>query len=387
MSNSVKRFLLGELWNYGKNESWYSYMAARGLHLQSVGNWFVTFEKGEPKKTRYRIEILQEAPSQEQLDVYSACGWKLVTSKQFFYIFSSPEESNAPELHTDPIEQSFVFQVLNKKLKRDVIIIALAVIFLLGIICSRLFLDKEPYLNATRRGYITLIIMFFIYVYILFEAIRGYVTIKKIRDSLLAGIPINHNRNWRLSHTISSAVYIILILIILTIILMPFYTAIKRDIYTASEVYQNFPIISINEIENKPVLDYYHNVDYNWSVLSPVQYSIYEDGYIEGEMQEDYSGAYYHTGIHVRYYELAFKSMVKGFTEDLIRRYYDNYRYGSIEKIEDSGNFEYMYAASEENSKLIFASAGNKVVFIKYFGNEDVKTVISLLKSKLGLKK
>jgi hypothetical protein len=57
MSKSVRRFLLGNLWDFGKNESWFSDMALKGMHLQSIGSWFVVFEKGEPKKTRYRIEI------------------------------------------------------------------------------------------------------------------------------------------------------------------------------------------------------------------------------------------------------------------------------------------------------------------------------------------
>ena len=64
MSKLVRRFKLGQLWEYGKNESWFSDMALKGLHLHSVGNLFVTFEKGMPKKTKYRIfDCLQPIPS------------------------------------------------------------------------------------------------------------------------------------------------------------------------------------------------------------------------------------------------------------------------------------------------------------------------------------
>lgn len=86
MSKSVRRFLLGNLWDFGKNESWFSDMALKGMHLQSIGSWFVVFEKGEPK-TRYRIEILEEGPSHEQVELYKEYGWDLVADKQIFCVF------------------------------------------------------------------------------------------------------------------------------------------------------------------------------------------------------------------------------------------------------------------------------------------------------------
>jgi hypothetical protein len=36
MSKSVRRFLLGNLWDFGKNESWFSDMALKG-HLGMTG--------------------------------------------------------------------------------------------------------------------------------------------------------------------------------------------------------------------------------------------------------------------------------------------------------------------------------------------------------------
>lgn len=68
MSKSVKKFMPGDLWDFGKNESWFSDMALKGLHLQSIGSWFAVFEKGQPQKTKYRIEVLEESPLRSSLN-------------------------------------------------------------------------------------------------------------------------------------------------------------------------------------------------------------------------------------------------------------------------------------------------------------------------------
>lgn len=384
MSKLVRRFMLGDLWDYGKNESWYSYMAAKGLHLQSVGDWLVTFEKGEPKNTKYRIEILEEVPTLEQLDLYKECGWELVTNKKIFYIFSSPEELNAPELQTDHMEQSFTFKMIKKQLKKSTLIINVAVLFMLAFIYIQFFLNSEPYLNIIRRSSITTIMLTIAYIYMLFESVRGYFAVKKIKDSLQNGIPINHEQKWKLSYIFSSIIYTILITMVLTAIYMPIYEVIKTDKYTSPKALDNLPTIRIFDIEETPVYDYWHDLVYDYSIISPVQYRIYEGGYVDGEMQEDFSGAYSSTSIHTRYFELTFKGMAKGLINDLIHRYYHDYHYeGKPMEIENS-KFDQLYVANGE-TKLIFLSIDNKVIYIKYSGNTDLDKIISLLEEKYDL--
>lgn len=383
MSKLVRRFMLGDLWDYGKNESWYSYMAAKGLHLQGVGDWLVTFEKGEPKNTKYRIEILEESPTQEQLDLYKECGWELVSNKKIFYIFSS-NDLNSTELHTDPMEQSFTFKMLNKQFKKNMIVFSFAILSILALIYCQFFLNDEPYLNMIRRSTITIMMMAISYIYILFESIRTYFVVKKIKNSLQNGIPINHNQNWKLSYVLSSTVYILLIAMVITAIFMPIYTVIRRESYTSAESIKNLPIINIDSIEETPVYDYWHDFIYEFSIISPAQYRIYEGGYVDGEMQEDFSGAYSSTSIHTRYFELTFKGMAKGLINDLIHRYYHDYHYeGKLMEIENS-KFDQLYVANGE-TKLFFLNFDNRVIYIKYSGNTDVEKIISLLEEKFDL--
>lgn len=378
----VNRFRLGELWEIGRNESWFSHMAEKGFHLQGIGNYLDTFEKGEPKKTKYRIEILEESPSQEQLAVYKEWGWVLVTNKQIFYIFSSPENSNSTELHTDQMDQSFALKMISKQIKNNMIVVSIAFISIVAIIAYSVYIVDEPYLKLIRRSYFTSLMIGIGYIFVFYEAMRSYFAVKKMKNSLHDGIPINHNQKWKLSYVGSSAVYILLIAMALMSIFMPFYTAIRRDIYTSKKLTDSLPFIKLVSVESKEVYDYWHDLNYYWSVLSPVQYSLYEGGYVDGEMQEDFSGAYWKVGLNTKYYQLAFTSMAEGLLKDLIHRYYDSNSDFELIKMEDS-KLDHLYVASGENNTLIFAVYNNKVIYMEYAGNENIDKIISLLESKL----
>ena len=94
MGKLVKRLMLDDVYAIGRNESWFSDMAKRGLHLKKFGRWYIYFEKGESKETNYRIDIIKEEPSQEQLDVYHDCGWDIVTHNKEFYIFTADKRQS-----------------------------------------------------------------------------------------------------------------------------------------------------------------------------------------------------------------------------------------------------------------------------------------------------
>lgn len=58
MGKIVKRLIFEDDYRNGRNESWFSDMSERGLHLKRVDDFVATFEKGEPKKTKYRIDAI-----------------------------------------------------------------------------------------------------------------------------------------------------------------------------------------------------------------------------------------------------------------------------------------------------------------------------------------
>ena len=93
----------------------------------------------------YRIEVTpKNVINDEQIDLYEANGWDYVTSVQNFHVFSSPVERNAPEIHTDPAEQSYTLHQLNEKLTTS------ALLGILGLIAEIM----KNYL-ASFRGEVT----------------------------------------------------------------------------------------------------------------------------------------------------------------------------------------------------------------------------------------
>lgn len=169
---------------------------------------------------------------------------------------------------------------------------------------------------------------------------------------------------------------------VLMSIFMPFYTAIRRDINTSPKSTENLPFIKLASVESKKIYDYWHDLNYYWSVLSPLQYSLYEGGYVDGEMQEDFSGTYWKVGLNTKYYQLAFTNMAEGLLEDLIHRYYDSNSDIKLVKIEDS-KLDHLYVASGETNTSIFAAYNNNVIYMEYAGNENIDRIITLLELKL----
>lgn len=108
MNKTVYKLRPSDYWRIGEHESWFADMAAKGFQLKKMGLQFVQFIKGEPKEMKYRMDVsINKKISPELIQMYAESGWDYVTSNNFFHVFSSPVELNAPELHTDPAEQSY----------------------------------------------------------------------------------------------------------------------------------------------------------------------------------------------------------------------------------------------------------------------------------------
>lgn len=387
MSKIIRRFLLDDSWSIGKNECWYTDMAAQGFHLKKIGRVCATFEKGEPKKIKYRIDVLGKGPTGEQLEVYKSCGWDFVTSTRDFSIFSSPEDSNSPELHTDPEEQGYTLLELDKRLKNNLFIISIAMLLLFGILFSIFFLEKRPYLSMIEGPLFQQILFSVIELYVFYTAIRNYIILHKLRKSLLEGKGINHREDWKKSRIIYGSFGILFMLIALMGVIIPWAEIVKRETYTLPESSIELPIIRLSEIEQSPQLkrlvkynsrgvDWGNHVSYDWSLLAPVQYEVDEQGTVEGKMWEDNSGEY-SPSISTQYYQLVFPQMAYGLIEDMMDKY--SFITDTVpEKVENT-KFDIMYIAADKFSKQVFASWGNRVVHITYYGNKDVEQVIALL--------
>ena len=121
MGKIVWRLKPYDYWHISEYESWFSDMAAKGLHVKKLGAEFIQFEKGQPKKKKYHLAVSKgKKLSDEQMYKYVEAGWLYVSSFQYFHLFTSPEEQNAADLHT---ERVFTLEYLYKHFKMNTIIL------------------------------------------------------------------------------------------------------------------------------------------------------------------------------------------------------------------------------------------------------------------------
>jgi uncharacterized membrane protein len=104
----------------GENEKLYTDMAAKGWLLEKRGAFFSRFREGAPQRLRYRLElppsdIFEKEFPEEQRELYEDAGWRYVTGSVYIHVFSAPEGSDAPELHTDPRQQAATLTGLRRK--------------------------------------------------------------------------------------------------------------------------------------------------------------------------------------------------------------------------------------------------------------------------------
>ena len=80
----------------GETEKYYSDMSEKGWELVKCGITLSRFQKTEPKKMRYRVEVVNLKSledghlPEEQIAVYEDCGWEYVISRGYLHIFRAP---------------------------------------------------------------------------------------------------------------------------------------------------------------------------------------------------------------------------------------------------------------------------------------------------------
>ncbi|SHI18150.1 Protein of unknown function [Sporobacter termitidis DSM 10068] len=206
----------------GENEKLYADMAARGWLLENRGAYLSRFRKAAPEKLRYRLEPCSpDTPNgetelpEDQRALYEECGWRYVTGRVWIHVFSAPERSDIPELHTDPRQQAATLKGLRRQYYFSWIP---AILFLLLYFSLRMVIIRSSVESAfaglatafkltwfTHTASISLFA--FAAFWSLYAALRGAVCIARLRRRLKRGAPIDHAPTKRhLPHRILSGI-------------------------------------------------------------------------------------------------------------------------------------------------------------------------------------
>src|SRR5699024_7664485 len=102
----VRRLTPVQYYDVAGAESWLADMARRGLHLKKFRPLYCTFEQGEPREVRYRLEPhqrrLDDDLPQGMLELYEEFGWEYVDETNRSILIFRTADPSAPEPHSDP---------------------------------------------------------------------------------------------------------------------------------------------------------------------------------------------------------------------------------------------------------------------------------------------
>ncbi|MEI5909633.1 DUF2812 domain-containing protein [Bacillus spongiae] len=396
MNKTVHKLRPSDYWRIGEHESWFADMAAKGLHLKKMGIYFAKFDKVEPKKMKYRIDVsIKKKVTPEQIKMYEDYGWDYVTSYSFFHVFSSPEELDAPELHTDPGEQSYTINELDKKLTLNAVIVIVAAVLIIGMFSASWFLSKTPTLVMVEGGAIQQIILVIFLGYLAYNSIQASISIRALRRNLIEGKQIDHHAPWKKHHRLHSTITFLFTIVVGLSAIIPFVQILKMDMKTLPETNLDLPFVRLADVEDNPALvrgepfyvsdniDWSNRYTYDWSPLAPVQYETNEQGVVPGEIWEDGSGEY-SPSIHTQVYQLNIPALTDNLISDLIERYrYEDSKEGFIET--EHPELDLLIVHEEKEMKELLASKGKNVIHVRYHGYADINSVLENLVEKINL--
>ena len=400
MGRIVRKIRPTNYWRIGELESWFTDMAAKGLHLKKVGLFFTQFVKGEPKKTIYRIDIdfaFDGEINTDKKQLYAENGWDHVTHySNCFHVFSSPDELDAPEIHTDPAEQAHTLEQLGKDLSGRAIGGIFLTIIAIGFFVYPWIINDTPILKLVK-GIAPPIGMIVLTLFMVFNSIRSAVSINNLRKQLIEGKPINHSAPWKKHYLINSIINFTVIIIYLMTLILPYVTTGNLQYKTIPLDTSTVPFVRLAEIEQNQDLEYsefireYNSKEVNWdsrynyysTLFAPMIYDSFERGIVPNKKWEDGSGTY-SPGVHSEVYKLRFKFLVNGLLNDLIKKQ-DFYLQRDGELIEIEHNeFDSLFI-HKGSAVRVFASRGRAVMYVFYSGHADVDTLIEAIADKISL--
>ena len=104
----VRRFNRADIFDIDGIQRWLEEMSRQGLHLVRWGDFFSTFQRGEPQNLRYRLEPERTGAWMAHLSnsvktYYQDMGWDYVCSigNTIFHVLVCADE-DTPDLYTDP---------------------------------------------------------------------------------------------------------------------------------------------------------------------------------------------------------------------------------------------------------------------------------------------
>ena len=312
-------------------ESWLQEMAAQGLILSTEGFFagLGCFERGKPRRLRYRLEAApkksldEDGPDEEARSLSEAYGWQYVARRGDFLIYAG-EDDGSLELHTDPRVQALSMNLVRRRARASLFS------FVLWLVLYPLALGNfMPLASFLTIGTPVSLLGNVIVVWSIGSSAASFLSLHRLWKRLRGGEPLDHRKDWRRRarrYRGSLAAYFLLLLIFLGS-LLALWNADARGGFT--EPYEDWqgklPFATLEDFfpgaEFSPrdggLLE--STVDVHSDILAPQIFSVHQTGSL---LLPD--GRVFTGGLTVDYYETAAPWMAR----ELAREYewYDHRR-------------------------------------------------------------
>ena len=375
MEKKVRKLIINGQLEIGKTESWLHDLSEKGLHLKKIGGLFATFEKGEPRDINYRIDIIERKNREQKIKFHENNGWKFISNLNDFHVFSSSNNSGLKELYENPKDQFESISHLYKKMKLTLIIGIIVLILFLAMTIPIFVLDNF-YLRMVEGYVVNQILIIIFQIYVFHSIFKNYFVARKLKKCVSKGEWINHNEPYKASRRRTIIFYLLYFPLLILIVSFPFIENLKDHRYELPYEKNQLPVARLYDIEKNEDLvrtkgelwheiDFLNQVDYNWSLLAPIQYEIQEHCEIPNLMWNDGSGEY-SPSMNTQFYKLRFSGM----SENLLNDFIDRYVWRDEEEVikKTSNYFDVLYITINDEKKQIFGCKDNYVIYVRYYG-------------------
>ena len=338
------------------------------------------FRRGEPACVRYRLDPAGSLWNREDQNYCKSLGWEFVCQVGRYFDLYVNRDSEAPELHTDPVVQSYALEQVANRAKRTCILLTALTLVMLAAVLLPFFLFSTPILTwlveSPTSGNLLVILLDLLSTAMTVQAYRSFF---RLRKRLEEGQPPRRDGSWKSAvrwQQVLNWTGLALAVVYATVLIVTTSRSWEGQLDGLSKP---VPTLSLAELEHNLALeplvdgrwadgqDRNNYVSFTCTPVAPEQYEI---------VQKLTDGRDYEPRLTTRWYRLSFPFLASPLLDELVYQY-TRYNYApgeyDVEEISLPG-FDRAVLATDSQwpGQRLFLQKGNVVVYLSYSGNQDL---------------
>ena len=380
MKDTVRKWMRLDPIDMDHFEGWLETMARKGLFFERTWALGIVFRRGEPACVRYRLDPAGSLWNRQDQNYCKSLGWEFVCQVGRYFDLYVNQDSEAPELHTDPVVQSYALEQVANRAKRTCILLTALTLVMLAAVLLPFFLFSTPILTwlveSPTSGNLLVILLDLLSTAMTVQAYRSFF---RLRKRLEEGQPPRRDGSWKSAvrwQQVLNWTGLALAVVYATVLIVTTSRSWEGQLDGLSKP---VPTLSLAELEHNLALeplvdgrwadgqDRNNYVSFTCTPVAPEQYEI---------VQKLTDGRDYEPRLTTRWYRLSLPFLASPLLDELVYQY-TRYNYApgeyDVEEISLPG-FDRAVLATDSQwpGQRLFLQKGNVVVYLSYSGNQDL---------------